>query len=226
MADTKTTALSALTGASSATGDVFPIVDISDTTQGASGTTKKMTRAELVAAAKVEDARIGAFLSGDESKLDAIEASADVTDATNVAAAGAVMDGDFSSNGIMYRTGAGTYTNRAENIIKSITVEDPTSSEDIAMFFTPVAITVSQINAVVVGSTPSVTINPTHGTSRAAVTNAILASATAITNTTTGQELTSFGDATIPADSWVALKTTAQSGTVDELCTTITYSQD
>ncbi len=43
------------------------------------------------------------------SKLAAIEASADVTDATNVAAAGAIMDGDFTSNGIMKRTGAGAY---------------------------------------------------------------------------------------------------------------------
>ena len=35
--------------------------------------------------------------------------NADQTNATNVAAAGAVMDGDFSSNGILKRTGAGTY---------------------------------------------------------------------------------------------------------------------
>lgn len=52
----------------------------------------------------------GAFVDGDKTKLDGVEESADVTDATNVAAAGAVMDGDFSSNGIMERTGAGTYS--------------------------------------------------------------------------------------------------------------------
>ena len=39
-----------------------------------------------------------------------IEPNADVTDATNVAAAGAIMDGDFTSNGFMKRTGAGSYT--------------------------------------------------------------------------------------------------------------------
>ena len=37
----------------------------------------------------------GAFANGDKTKLDAIEASADVTDATNVAAAGALMDSDL-----------------------------------------------------------------------------------------------------------------------------------
>ena len=50
------------------------------------------------------------FTDADHTKLNGIETSADVTDATNVAAAGAVMDGDFSSNGFMKRTGAGTYT--------------------------------------------------------------------------------------------------------------------
>ena len=39
----------------------------------------------------------GAFADGDKTKLDAIEASADVTDATNVDAAGAVMNSDTST---------------------------------------------------------------------------------------------------------------------------------
>ena len=45
----------------------------------------------------VLDATTASFLTADESKLDAIEASADVTDATNVAAAGAVMEGDTTT---------------------------------------------------------------------------------------------------------------------------------
>jgi len=52
----------------------------------------------------------GRDVATDGTKLDGIEASADVTDATNVASAGAVMDGDFTSNGFMKRTGAGSYT--------------------------------------------------------------------------------------------------------------------
>ena len=53
----------------------------------------------------------GAIITSTErSKLSNIEALADITDATNVAAAGAIMDGDFTSNGFMKRTGAGTYT--------------------------------------------------------------------------------------------------------------------
>jgi len=39
----------------------------------------------------------GAFADGDKTKLDAIEASADVTDTTNVTAAGALMDSELSA---------------------------------------------------------------------------------------------------------------------------------
>lgn len=39
----------------------------------------------------------GAFVDGDKTKLDGIETNADVTDATNVAAAGAVMEADTST---------------------------------------------------------------------------------------------------------------------------------
>jgi len=61
------------------------------------------------------------------TKLDGIEAAADVTDATNVAAAGAVMDGDFAANGSMERTGAGTYTTVLNK--RDATVA-PTANED------------------------------------------------------------------------------------------------
>jgi hypothetical protein len=53
----------------------------------------------------------GSIITANErTKLNGIEALADVTDATNVAAAGAVMDSDFTANGFMKRTAAGTYT--------------------------------------------------------------------------------------------------------------------
>jgi hypothetical protein len=47
MADTATSALVALTGANVSPLDLFPIVDVSDTTQGAGGSLKKITREEL-----------------------------------------------------------------------------------------------------------------------------------------------------------------------------------
>lgn len=45
----------------------------------------------------------------EKTKLNGIEEGADVTDATNVATAGALMDGDFTSNGLLKRTAEGVY---------------------------------------------------------------------------------------------------------------------
>jgi hypothetical protein len=50
VADSKITALTALTGTGIATSDVFVMVDVSDTTMDATGTDKKMTAAELAIA--------------------------------------------------------------------------------------------------------------------------------------------------------------------------------
>lgn len=109
---------------------------------------------------------------------------------------------------------------------KGVTVESPTSSEDITLFFTDDAITVTQINAVCVGSTPSVTWTVRHSTDRSATGNEVVTSGTATTSTTTGSEVTSFNDATIPAGSWVWLETTAQSGTVTSLNVTVEFTRD
>lgn len=69
------------------------------------------------------------FTSADETKLDGIEALADVTDAANVAAAGAVMDSDFAGAdaGHMIRTGAGAYAVLKHNLSASAA---PTANDD------------------------------------------------------------------------------------------------
>lgn len=69
-------------------------------------TTKKVTVTNLMTQAPVQAADIsglqaepaeGAFVDGDKTKLDGIEALADVTDATNVEAAGALMDSEVTN---------------------------------------------------------------------------------------------------------------------------------
>jgi len=111
--------------------------------------------------------------------------------------------------------------------IKGIGIESPGGSEDITMFFTDDAITITQMNAVLRGSsTPSVTWTVRHGSDRSATGTEVVTSGTTTTSTTSGSEVTSFNDATIPAGSWVWLETTAQSGTVDEINVTIEYTRD
>jgi len=88
MAEKKISELTSLTGANAATGDLIPIVDV-DATE-----TKKITRAEFFTNTPNINGR---DIAADGSKLDGIEANADVTDATNVEAAGAVMESDTTT---------------------------------------------------------------------------------------------------------------------------------
>ena len=124
-------------------------------------------------------------------------------------------------------TGVLPLANQARNEIKSITVEDPTGSEDISMFFTNAAITITEMRAVLVGSsTPSVTWTIRHGSDRSATGAEVVTSGTTTTSTTTGSDVTSFNDATIPADSFVWLETSAQSGTVDSINISLIFNYD
>jgi len=61
-----------------------------------SGATADQTAAEIKTAYE-SNADTNAFTDADESKLDGIEASADVTDTANVTAAGALMDSELTS---------------------------------------------------------------------------------------------------------------------------------
>ena len=72
------------------------------------GSTDDQTGAEIKT---LYEAESNAYTDTKDTKLNDIELLADVTDATNVAAAGAVMDGDFTAaDEIMAGTGAGTHS--------------------------------------------------------------------------------------------------------------------
>ena len=82
---------------SPASGDLLFITDVSDTTDAATGTDKKITYANLLSGYQIEPAE-GAFANGDKTKLDGIETGADVTDTANVTAAGALMDSEVDAD--------------------------------------------------------------------------------------------------------------------------------
>jgi hypothetical protein len=176
-----------------------------------------------------------------------VEDGADVTDTTNVTAAGALMDSEVDAdiktlvlpaNTTISVFGASiiddTSATAARTTIganqneKHVTVESPTSSEDITIFFTNRAITVTEMRAVLNNgaSTPSVTWTIRHSTDRSAAGNEVVTSGTTTTSVSTGSDVVSFNDATIPADSFVWLATTAKSGTVPELHITIIFTLD
>jgi hypothetical protein len=128
----------------------------------------------------------------------------------------------LTSNG----TSAPTFEDRAR-LTKSITIENPSANENIKMFYTNVAITVTQLTAVIVGGT-SVSYDIQHGTSRATATGTGVVGATdvLVNNTTVGIITTSFTDADIPVDSHIWLTTSDLNGGVTELSVTLEYTED
>lgn len=106
----------------------------------------------------------------------------------------------------------------------SLTIESPTDAEDFMIGRIRSDVTVEKVIATVRGSnTPSVTINIKHDSDRSAAGTSLLDAATAITNTTTGQDVTLSSNPKITKDDILWLESTAQSGTVDELNVTIYF---
>lgn len=135
------------------------------------------------------------------------------------------------SDGLMYALNdGGTETlvlGQKDRESKSVAVESPTASEDITLFFTPVAITVVSMRAVLVGgTTPSLTWTVRHSTDRTATGNEVVTGGTTTTSATTGSNVTVFNDATIPADSFVWLETTAHTGGATALALTVVFDED
>lgn len=133
---------------------------------------------------------------------------------------------DSAASGNVLEWNGSAWAPNTRTMSKSITVESPTATEDISIFFTPVAITITEMRAVVRGTTPSVTWTIRHGTDRSAAGNQVVTGGTTTTSQTTGSDVVSFNDATIPADSFVWLETTAETGTTNELHVSIVYTED
>jgi len=127
----------------------------------------------------------------------------------------------------MAKLGA-TPSNKALPRSKHITVENPSNSEDITLFFTDEALTITKIVAVLTGSaTPSLTWTIRFHSDRSNAGTEVVTGGTTIDEsgggTSTGQSITSFNSASISANTWVWFKTTAQSGTVNKIHLTIFY---
>jgi hypothetical protein len=106
---------------------------------------------------------------------------------------------------------------------KALTILDPTSSENVVLFFTTTSLTLTQIRSTVKGTTPSVTFSIRFGTDISAAGTEVVTSGITVTDTTTGLSTTSFNNATIAADRFVWLTTSATSGTVTQLAVSLIF---
>ena len=110
---------------------------------------------------------------------------------------------------------------------RTIVVEAPSTSENLGMGSFDKASTITKIDVVAVGTTPSCTFQLKHGSDRSAAGTAVIA-ATAITNTTTRTSITgaSITSASITAGDFLWLTTSATSGTVTQIEVTVYYTVD
>ena len=107
---------------------------------------------------------------------------------------------------------------------KSFTIESPTNSENIGLWKTDGPITITQISAVSVGSTPSLTYSIRYGSDRSVAGTEVVTGGSTTTSVSSGDDVTTFDSASIPADNWIKLTTTAATGTIDQVTITIHYT--
>lgn len=109
---------------------------------------------------------------------------------------------------------------------KSISVESPTNSEDITLFYTDIAITMKEFNTVMTGTSPSITYTVKHESDRSAAGDEVVTGGSTTTSTTAGDSVTSFNDATVPANRWLWLETTASGVAQTSFHITMRYTED
>jgi len=141
-----------------------------------------------------------------------------------------ILPDSFGLDGqVLTADGTGVMTWEYGNgpFIKAIGVENPTSSEDITLFYTDDSITITQINSVLRGtSTPSVTWTMRYDSDRNVTGTEIITGGTITTSRQLGDEDVSFDNSVVPAGSWIWIETSAVSGTADEINITIEYTRD
>lgn len=103
---------------------------------------------------------------------------------------------------------------------KSVTITNPSGSENVTLFFVNAAATVQQLTASVRGSSPSINVNVFYAPTPATTGTALVSGGVTVTDTSI---VTSFSNATIPANSYVRLQTSAIGGTVDELAISLDF---
>ena len=110
---------------------------------------------------------------------------------------------------------------------KAITIETPTATEDITLFYTNIPLQVTQLAAVVNNTfDASGVYTIRHDTDRDAAGTEVVTGGSSVTNETSGDVVNIFDAPDVVEDSWIWLETTSISGTVTtQLHVTIEYKE-
>jgi hypothetical protein len=143
-------------------------------------------------------------------------------------AIGTTTTGEPGTDAIVVNTGNGTFAvlsftiprgNVGNNGLagsaapRAMTIEAPSNSEKIVMFFTDTPISLSQIRSVIAnnGTSPTTTFSIRYGTDYSESGTEVVTGGVVCSNITTGVSTTSFNNGTVPANNFVWLTTTASS---------------
>ena len=107
---------------------------------------------------------------------------------------------------------------------KAFSVLSPVANDAYVILWTNAALTLTEIKTVVSGTTPSVTATFAYGTGAFAAGNTVIQSSIVTTNVTSGNDQTSFANASIPANSYIWCYVNAVSGTVTYYHTTLRFA--
>ena len=135
-----------------------------------------------------------------------------------------VIEDAADSNNKKKSTLASIKNTVAPILTKTLTLEAPTASDDITIFKTDRAITVQEVIAVNVGTSPSTTYQLKYNAARNNAGTALTTSSS--TTSVVGGNVATLSNASIPADNWVWLETSAASGTNVFLTIDIRYTED
>ena len=123
---------------------------------------------------------------------------------------------------IVYDTTTGKKKNKNVHF-KTVPIETPALGENVSFFFTDQALTIREMRSIVRGSSPSVSWTLRHDTDRTKTGSGleVVTGGTTTTSQTSGDNITSFNNEDIPANSYLWFETSAVSGTIDEISVTL-----
>ena len=217
MPDTKLSALTELAATPATTDELY----IRDVSEAAADESKRITVANLMAAGHAQSHDHSAAGDG-QSLVPATLRTPNGAGGTTVDAAGEITV-DTTSKTLNFYDGA---AEQALNPIQSkgFWIETPVATDDLPIWATDVAITLTEVRYLCIGGTNWV------GQLQECDANGINGVDVSTSDTTatagTVQDVTSFSNAGIDAGDWVGIKTTSISGTPTGLFVTFYFTQN
>jgi hypothetical protein len=190
-------------------------------------------RFDMFNQAEVQTFRLSAagdsYLNGGNTGIGTTAPSQKIHVNGNARVTGAYYDSNNSpgtSGQILSSTATGTDWITASPILKAISIPNPVAADDVTLFYTPTAITISAVYSHIIGST-NVVYNLRFASSRNSISlTSVFTSNITLTSNAGQTNNSGFNDATIPAGNWVWLNTVSVSGTPSLFHLTVEYTQD